>query len=457
MPEAQGRQAAAARRADARRQADAAAARRRPPIVTGTARVRRRRAAARHAHRGDRAAAGRRRQASRSFDATRALAVPGVQQRRRAARAEARRACSSRGAASPWSPTTPGRRCAGARRSRSRGTTATNARVRLGRRTARRCSRPCARRARWCASVGDVDAALAKAARRSSRPSTTCRTSRTCRWSRRSRVARVDGRQRARCGRRRRTRRQRAARRREALGIAEDKVTVHVTLPRRRLRPQVEGGLRRRRRRCLAKRGAACPVRVQWTREDDIRHDYYNAVSAQRLTRRARRQGQGDRVAPPHRVPADRHRRSRAARHARRRRPAAGRARSRARRAERARRGVRGERRTCASAGCARVYNIFHAFAIGSFIDEIAHARGKDPRDTWLEVIGPPRIVTLAGARRREAAELRRVAREAPRRRRAPAPRDRARDRARRAGPKRNGRALGPRRAPQLRHATRPS
>jgi isoquinoline 1-oxidoreductase beta subunit len=42
------------------------------------------------------------------------------------------------------------------------------------------------------------------------------------------------------------------------------------------------------------------------------------------------------------------------------------------------------------------VYNIFHAFAIGSFIDEIAHARGADPRDTWLDVIGPARKVSLA-------------------------------------------------------------
>jgi isoquinoline 1-oxidoreductase beta subunit len=42
------------------------------------------------------------------------------------------------------------------------------------------------------------------------------------------------------------------------------------------------------------------------------------------------------------------------------------------------------------------VYNIFHAFAVGSFIDEIAHARGTDPRDTWLDVIGPARKLSLA-------------------------------------------------------------
>jgi len=42
------------------------------------------------------------------------------------------------------------------------------------------------------------------------------------------------------------------------------------------------------------------------------------------------------------------------------------------------------------------VYNIFHAFSVNSFIDEIAHARGADPRDVQLEILGPDRIVTLA-------------------------------------------------------------
>ena len=42
------------------------------------------------------------------------------------------------------------------------------------------------------------------------------------------------------------------------------------------------------------------------------------------------------------------------------------------------------------------VYNIFHAFAIGSFVDEIAEAKKADPRDIWLELIGPPRKMSLA-------------------------------------------------------------
>ena len=54
------------------------------------------------------------------------------------------------------------------------------------------------------------------------------------------------------------------------------------------------------------------------------------------------------------------------------------------------------------------VCNIFHAFAIGSFIDEIAHARRRDPRDTCSSCSGPPRIVTPAELGVAEAAQLRR-------------------------------------------------
>ena len=42
------------------------------------------------------------------------------------------------------------------------------------------------------------------------------------------------------------------------------------------------------------------------------------------------------------------------------------------------------------------VINIPHAFAIGSFIDELAHAAGKDPRDFMLDLLGPDRTIDMA-------------------------------------------------------------
>lgn len=177
------------------------------------------------------------------------------------------------------------------------------------------------------------------------------------------------------------------------LDLSEDQVTVHVTL--------LGGGFGRKSKADFVSEAAflakACgvPIRVQWTREDDIAHDYYNAVNAQRL--RAAFDEQGRFTAWHHRTaftpigstfktevdtptlndlqqgvldvvlsaPNVRAEACRAPAHAR--------------------------------IGWYRsVYNIFHAFAVGSFIDELAYARGTDPRDTWLEVIGPPKLHSLA-------------------------------------------------------------
>ncbi|MDC3962600.1 xanthine dehydrogenase family protein molybdopterin-binding subunit [Polyangium jinanense] len=177
----------------------------------------------------------------------------------------------------------------------------------------------------------------------------------------------------------------------KTLGLGEDAVTVHVTL--------LGGGFGRKSKAdfsaeaAFLAREAGVPVRVQWTRDDDIHHCYYNAVNAQRL--RAGLDANGKVIAWHHRtafppiastfsdvdkpgitdlqqgvldvaldVPNVRAEGCKAEAHVR--------------------------------IGWYRsVYNIFHAFGIGSLIDEIAHARGADPRDVWLEVIGPPRTLGL--------------------------------------------------------------
>jgi isoquinoline 1-oxidoreductase beta subunit len=41
------------------------------------------------------------------------------------------------------------------------------------------------------------------------------------------------------------------------------------------------------------------------------------------------------------------------------------------------------------------VANIYHAFAISSFADELAHAAGADPRDYLLSLVGAPRKIDL--------------------------------------------------------------
>jgi isoquinoline 1-oxidoreductase beta subunit len=45
------------------------------------------------------------------------------------------------------------------------------------------------------------------------------------------------------------------------------------------------------------------------------------------------------------------------------------------------------------------VANIYHAFAVQTFADELAHAAGRDPVDYMLELIGPPRIVDMANVK----------------------------------------------------------
>ncbi|MDX2092328.1 MAG: molybdopterin cofactor-binding domain-containing protein [Kofleriaceae bacterium] len=176
------------------------------------------------------------------------------------------------------------------------------------------------------------------------------------------------------------------------LGLAEDAVTIHVTL--------LGGGFGRKSKADFSSEAAflakelGAPVRVQWTREDDLRHGYYNAANAQRL--RAGLDARGQVTAWHHRTALT---------------PIAS---TFAEGVDTATAGdlqqgvldlalaapnVRAE--ACKAPAHVRigwyrsVYNIFHAFAVGSFIDELAAARGTDPRETWLDVIGPSRQLSL--------------------------------------------------------------
>jgi isoquinoline 1-oxidoreductase beta subunit len=177
----------------------------------------------------------------------------------------------------------------------------------------------------------------------------------------------------------------------KALGIGEDRVTVHVTL--------LGGGFGRKSKpdyvveAALLAKDAGVPVRVQWTREDDVRHDYYHSTSAQRFV--AGLDAQGNIVAWHHRDAF----------------PSIGSTFSGATfgGAGELQQGVTDlplaipnvlvevcQAKAMTRIGWLRsVANIYHAFAAQTFIDELAHARGKDPVDNLLEILGPPRVVSL--------------------------------------------------------------
>jgi isoquinoline 1-oxidoreductase beta subunit len=176
-----------------------------------------------------------------------------------------------------------------------------------------------------------------------------------------------------------------------ALGIGEDAVTIHVTL--------LGGGFGRKSKpdyvveAALLAKEAGVPVRVQWTREDDVRHDYYHSTSAQRFVAGL---DAGGRVVAWHHRDAF---------------PSIGSTFSGATfgGAGELQQGVTDlplaipsvlvevcEAKAMTRIGWLRsVANIYHAFAVQTFFDELAAARNKDPVDSLLELLGPPRIVSL--------------------------------------------------------------
>jgi len=179
----------------------------------------------------------------------------------------------------------------------------------------------------------------------------------------------------------------------QALGIATSRVTVHVTF--------LGGAFGRKSKpdfiveAALLARELGVPVRVQWTREDDIQHDYFHTTATQRLEAgidaagkvtawlhrtafpsisstfmpMSMRAGENELQQGVLDVPLDIPNVEAEVGHAD------------------AKVRIGWLRSVC---------NIHHAFAVSSFLDELAHARGLDPRTSLLELYGPARKVTLA-------------------------------------------------------------
>ncbi len=178
------------------------------------------------------------------------------------------------------------------------------------------------------------------------------------------------------------------------LGIKKQDVTVHVTL--------LGGGFGRKSFPDFAveaarlSREAGAPVRVQWTRTDDLRHSSYHTHSVQALA--AGLDATGNVVAWRHRVayPSISSTFDPKAVH-----PSKG----------ELSQGLidlpLAAPNVSIEAGAAQAHqrigwlrsvcNIQHAFAIHSFIGELAHETKRDPRDMLLRVLGPGRVLTASG------------------------------------------------------------
>ena len=177
----------------------------------------------------------------------------------------------------------------------------------------------------------------------------------------------------------------------EKLGLKPADVTVNVTL--------LGGGFGRKSKpdfvleaALLSREMGGAPVKVVWTREDDLHHDYLHTVSAERLD--AGLDGQGKVVAWRHRSVAPTIRATFVPD-------------PKMEQPGEISQGLIdvpfavpnlrceiGEAEAHTRIGWFRsVSNVPHAFAVQSFVAELAHAAGRDPKDTLLDLLGPPRIV----------------------------------------------------------------
>lgn len=181
----------------------------------------------------------------------------------------------------------------------------------------------------------------------------------------------------------------------KALGIGEDRVKVNVTL--------LGGAFGRKSKpdyvveAALLARETGSPIKVLWTREDEIQHAYYHTVAFQHLEAGLDADG---------RVTSWLHRSAfptissifdpKAAG------PSDGELALGCTDVPFAVPNLRceaGDVPAHVRIGWFRsVLNIPHAFAVSSFVDELAHAAGREPRQFLLDLIGPPRRIDLTKA-----------------------------------------------------------
>jgi isoquinoline 1-oxidoreductase beta subunit len=173
-------------------------------------------------------------------------------------------------------------------------------------------------------------------------------------------------------------------------GLKPEQIRINVTLL---------GGAFGRKSKCdfveeavILSRKIGAPVLVQWSREDDIRHDYYHTVSAQQLAASLDENGKvtgwRHRLAYPSIMstfdPSIKQ-------------PAAFEAGMGALNVPYDIANLRvetGEAEAKVRIGWLRsVCNIYQSFGVNSFTDEIAHVRGLDPKDNLLELLGPDRVL----------------------------------------------------------------
>lgn len=175
------------------------------------------------------------------------------------------------------------------------------------------------------------------------------------------------------------------------VGLDPKDVTVHLTL--------LGGGFGRKsmadfisEAALVSKAIGGTPVKLQWTRDDDIHHDYFHTVSVEHME--AALDAQGKPTAWLHRSAAPTIRSTFAV-------GAEGKADfEAAMTAINIPYGIPGIRLESADVpahtriGWFRsVSNIPHAFAVQSFVAEMAHRAGRDPKDYLLDLIGPPRKI----------------------------------------------------------------